>query len=428
MGIKSGDQSAIFAAYENLGSLTSQPKLHRGIHANNFSTSSVVKILECREGCVDFETSTSRYRMTKLDKAANKNVFVHSINSLKHNGGDLEKRLYASKLEGQETLSCQSYGDLLKKHALSSLLPFHFVLTRQDSSRVFLTDIFESSSGRNNCIAAYEQKGETHMLYLYKSNSQGTWRLMPSFNDESRWLGKGYSEESTVLPIDIQKSIIKLENFTSKIPLNSSQMSTLRLAICPHQAYTKEDKPLSEHTKNTHPYFSQVQKTPGCIVRSPDKESVKKSESYQGKRMLSYIEPHELRLEEGLEPDFNHLLDTFEYKSALYGDITSYVFASCNNACIYAFNVSSDNKVWIGQIDSIKSQSSNAVCYKNWVIGNPSKELSMGLLTPPYEYPTQAPKKYSDTKDMNQGYVSTVKYLNNIPVIKRFKKALKNMK
>ena len=67
--------------------------------------------------------------------------------------------------------------------------------------------------------------GRVRVRTFYQSNSQGTWRSA-SHCGASGWIGKGWGEESTNLPISAQKQLGALVGSTTPTPLEGKDADT----------------------------------------------------------------------------------------------------------------------------------------------------------------------------------------------------------
>lgn len=277
--------------------------------------------------------------------------------------------------------------EILKKEGL---LPKHKIHIGEKEDLI-VSSAYQLSEGRMGVVAFVQKNGKIVTRSYYLSNSQATWRYLPSYiMNEGKiiWYDKGYREESINLPMIIQKGLSEITQEDQSIL--KVKNPDLILAGATHQIWEKSS------------YYEEVMPKPKKIegnIHSEDK---------------SKIPPKQIKLESKQSPDFSKLLTSWEQKSNLYGKVTAEVFPSKDGELKFMFFRDTKGRAWIGGIED-NSEIGPTGLKKSWVFGG-------DLVTPAYEY-DDITEGYGNEKMRKGHYVDMYEnYLSKIPNIKRYQR------
>ncbi len=276
---------------------------------------------------------------------------------------------------------------------------------------IYLSDKFQIASNEVPRLIAYiaGDDGKYLVSSFFLSKSQGLYRLLRAYkyrideegNEQPSWNDKGYSEESIMLPFELQYFISTQNKDIIKI---ADKMEGIQIFYG------------TALESGTDTMYSKL------IIEDPLKIS---GDIYTADKTKIKTAPETIYIEQNEKPDFNNLVLTWESESDIYGKITSRVFKSMNGKYSYLFLTDALKRAWIGGIDN-DSEVTILGIRKRWV--------SMGSLgTPAYEYqvePIDENGKYKIDETGGYGnrdliyddkYVDMYQnYLSLIPLIQEF--------
>ncbi|MDR1300758.1 MAG: hypothetical protein LBK50_03575 [Candidatus Nomurabacteria bacterium] len=267
-----------------------------------------------------------------------------------------------------------------------------------------LSDVY--MVGRHPAIVGYVKDGkQVSARSFYQSKSQGMWRLLPDYTvnrkpaDGKKWYGKGYDEQSTNLPFQLQKAceqIIKtgIKNITDQTDPNFVFLGTAK-------RYANKDE-YNEKLHHTHEmrgdYYREV---------NPNGQKIISQRSNSGK-----IPPEAVDVANNLQPDFSQKFAEYTVNTDLYGSVTTEVFPSQDLSLNYIFCRDKNQRAWVSGIESVSNLTDTGV-YRKWVDGG-------DLITPPMEYGSSA-GGYGNDKIKDGKYVDMfTNYLSKVPIIQKY--------
>lgn len=285
------------------------------------------------------------------------------------------------------------------------LTPKHHI--KVVNKEIYLSDKFFIAENKVPRVIAYIQDDNNKYLICsyFQSKSQGLYRLLKAYKyrldengiEKPAWNDKGYSEESLMLPLELQFFIS--EQIKENITI-SNKMEGIQVFY----GTTLE-------SGNDTIYKNSVDVDPILIpgnIYTHDKTK---------------ISPKDISVEKNASPNFQRTIFTWRFDAAIYGKITARVFKSSNGKFIYLFLTDSLNRSWIGGIDN-NSEVTTLGIRRKWVdmgcLGTPAFEYQNGFANGKYKYDQTGGYGNRDLmyKDI---YVDMYKnYLSHIPLIKEF--------
>lgn len=252
---------------------------------------------------------------------------------------------------------------------------------------------------------------------LYKSLSDGTWRVSPYALGE--WYGKGkqihYTQE-TKLHKSILSGLFEISNDTtvSNIDFLSKyfQLKDSNEALNKNleYIYTYNDEVFEYDDKGFLDVFKKH--TAGKnFTKDFSPEDYVKNIPWEDEKYISFF------------PDFNILHDKYILNHSLLGKIECFEYVSIlqDKKIVWVFCKDSKNRIWIDRVAFYENNSS-ITSY-----GTESIIINTGMLTSkPLEYYSQCENMTEGIhfKNFNNMYYDISLYLSTFPIIKKFKLSL----
>lgn len=205
---------------------------------------------------------------------------------------------------------------------------------------------------------------------FYRSNSQASWRLLPSFEWDRHKIYKGHMESDTMLPIALNLALYNLPKSDKWIPSIG------------------DDCILNHKMDKGNPIYTEV-------IKIEDFAAIKANEegsftSHGGMYCKKAPNPAAILLpeDENLLPNFDHCLHEMELESELYGNLAARVFPSRNENLQYLFLEASDGRAFLCSVEQVVDNPITS-------FGIRKKGLDLkGLDSPLMEYRSQQPHGY----------------------------------
>lgn len=272
--------------------------------------------------------------------------------------------------------------------------------------QIVLSDVFMADrSGRCGAIGYIPTENGVKVRGFYKSNSQGVWRYLPDYvkTDTSReidWYGKGTNEESTMLPLEMQEMMARIQD---EGLADVSRINSAFLLGGTAYAYRTHD----EYFQTVHDgrgrgdFYREVSQKPvlnfGHITRTQ-------------KRL-----PSQNGVVGGAAPDFSRARAEFGTTSSLVGDVKMESYLSEDGKFEWNFCRDKSGRAWIGGVEAVSPVTSTGV-RRDWVSAG-------DFATPLYEYKSQA-AGYGDERDAFGSYQCMWgNYLSKMPIIQDYLRA-----
>ncbi|MGV8121278.1 MAG: hypothetical protein AB2L14_16070 [Candidatus Xenobiia bacterium LiM19] len=255
--------------------------------------------------------------------------------------------------------------------------------------KIHISAPYQSDAGGRPAFVAYveDRAGNVKTRTFYLSKSQGLWRSASHFGPNG-WIGKGSaSEESTNIPIPMQKMLY------SRLEQGSMQLSKADGDTAFYGGLT-----LGGHEPPKE--FSE-----GLKVDSLG--------SFDRKTADGYGEPSSFTLTNpGQGPEFRKLEDHYTINHPMHGKIDAYVYPSHDGSSRYMFYRDKSGRSWIASIEDAQAPLTG--------YGVRSHVLDPGDLTmPALEYGQQVPIQYRG-QCVCSPYFDASAYTHNLPIVKAF--------
>ena len=248
--------------------------------------------------------------------------------------------------------------ELIEKHKLT---PCHAI--KVGNTQFTFSDIFLLDSKRMAAVALVENPQGDSLRVYYKSNSSGTFRLLPAINSFSQFYpvyDKLFGEENLTLSSPVQSALSSL----CKAPICADVSDQEIAALVPfNRCYKDWD------------HFRDV------TLFNPHKHAASES-------ILQYKarEAWNIRIAPGFEPDYRTLIRTFEISDYFSQSVSAYVYHSANGQLEYVVaKEQQTDRIWFAMIGSAETSLDNS--------GLPARKFNPEkLLVPLYEYEAILPK------------------------------------
>ena len=255
--------------------------------------------------------------------------------------------------------------------------------------------------GLRDAVMAYVKtdKGVKVRSY-YRSNSQGIWRYLPDYvssgNGGIEWYGKGHSEESLTLPMELQEALAKVVD-DGEMLISDTNPDFLIAGTAKRYASKDEYRDALYGGKMRGDFYEEVPSTASVWLGQLSREKAL---------------PETMILPLDQMPDFDNVLAKWETETSLSGRVTMESFKTRDGKLCYTFAKDGLGRAWLTGVETNDAITSTGL-RKGWVsAGN--------VATPLYEYDTQA-DQYGDYEDRKGRYVSMFRnYLSRIPLIKDY--------
>lgn len=336
-----------------------------------------------------FKPATPKQEETDAKYAEQKDEFEIEITEIDRKIA--EKILNQVQIEGDKYKSKKLTPEIIREN---QLVP-KYKIKVGDISVWFSSQTYDIGKGRIAVMAYVKKEDKVIARSYYRSNSQGVWRFLPDYETDNQGkiilYGKGYHEQSIVLPIAMQKAMEEIAQKKPALEIKNEDPQLLLAGTAKHFSWDEKSK-----------YYQEIESSPRKLDGNFYATSSKKRLAPES---LHFNNPED-------KPDFFKILTSWTAKSSLYGDISMEVFSSQNKAFKYVFCRDKKNRVWISAIED-NSEIQSSGLKKNWVLGG-------DLTTPAYEYNIQA-GSYGNANDMKGKYCDMYeKYISKIPIIKEY--------
>ncbi len=259
------------------------------------------------------------------------------------------------------------------------------------NGQISISDIYTSSGGRAFAQLIIELEDGTKVTRtVYRSNSQGVWRI--SDGVMGQWISKGPGESFMSLDPKIQRY---LQSQKPKGEIEFGQIVRI-------DTENKDFLELASNAKS-YPRVNAVEDMNPKIPRNSSKSTLSRPEN------IVINNPE-------LKPNFRVPNSRYEIDHPIHGKVEVLTYNSKNKAIEYTIMKGKDGKIWIA--DAIpKNRPINK-------FGIPEEGVDFGdLLTPRWEYPEQIAKEFSKEIDIRNGrYASNWEYVKRIPEIQEWYK------
>jgi hypothetical protein len=258
--------------------------------------------------------------------------------------------------------------------------------------KIHISAPYQSDAGGRPAFVAYveDKAGNVKARTFYLSKSQGLWRSASHFGPNG-WIGKGSaSEESTNIPIPMQKMLYaRMEQGAKQLSKADSDTAFYGgLAMGGH---------------NPPKEFSD-----GLTVDTFGQFSRKTGDGYGDPSSFTLSNP-------GQGPMLEKLEDHYKINHPMHGTIDAYVYPSRDGSSRYMFYRDNSGRSWIASIEDAKAPLTG--------YGVRTHVLDPGDLTmPALEYAQQVPEDYKG-QYVHPPYVDASRYTHSLPVVRAFMRA-----
>lgn len=273
-------------------------------------------------------------------------------------------------------------------------IPFQYQVELYGKT-ILVSDAFDIGSSRDAVMISIEdEEGRRVVRPLYKSNSHGVWKTLPSYIQRGNGVhyDKSRGEESVTVDFALQKvlSEIELQGITS---LDDGE--SILCAAAPDMK-TAESIPFEDYSADSEIDLGNV-----------------------GSLEQGISSPEDIRVNDEMKPDFHLVVSTWKSVSSVYGEVEHQVFLSQNGQLEYMFCRGSNGEVWVGGVQVAESE------MNSW--GTKSEFVKTGDLTkPPIENLYNAGAYGSTEKTyLDDRYIDiSEKYQANIEIIREYREFL----
>lgn len=292
---------------------------------------------------------------------------------------------------------------ILEQLAKTGLIPKYKCAI--DRAQYYCSHSFKLNASHYGILVLVQLENKVYPRIYYFSNSQGTWRCMPTSlkgqKGEITTIGKGICESDTQAPIGLALALNQC-NLHKDIAIPPSDIDIFDIV--------EEDFSYSEGYEKSVKIKELLQIAPGELL------NFHKS----GMLFNKAPSPASLRLPEDpfLHPNFNHILQQ-EAILPEYGKVNIKVVSSYDSSLRYMFIEASDQRAFLARVENGKDNTIN-------IYGLHAEAFNLhGCDAPLLEYFKQIPQPYEPADCSANCYLS-VKYVNNwnyvreIPIIKMY--------
>lgn len=270
---------------------------------------------------------------------------------------------------------------------------------------VFLSESFRLSDGRG-AIIAYVADGDVFKVRGFCQNiKNGMWYYVPETIRGARGegiaqIGEGYGEESTLLPLALQATIMKIVEEVSLKAIAVVNADFLLAGTA--AAYDSQQE-----------YREAVSRgmARGDYYREVDSSPVMEAWKMGGRGKNA---PQLISINNEMVPSFQNMVVKFDTYSVLVGQEEICGFASNNNQTIWGLGNDEWGRVWCNNIE-VMSPVTSTGCRRDWMDAG-------DMTTPLYENSTQA-GDFGDSRDVRRGMVGMwSQYVSRIPLMQEYVK------
>jgi hypothetical protein len=294
---------------------------------------------------------------------------------------------------------------IAKQHGL---LPSEVV--EVGGQRITVGKLFDMGEGRVGALIEVEIDGVKYARTVYRSNSQGVFRVLPARNSGMGFVpgyDKAVGEAALDLPPQLQSRLAqKMREETSVVMTKAEQTSLVDGSV--------------RHNRNFVEY-SEYHDSPGYLGKSTSSEHLvaeqldRPLKTPRGKPMAK---PAEVRiLTPGHEPNFSAPSTSYKTSTATAGEVEALVYPSKDGSLSYTVYKGSDGKIWVASVqDSAAGLTTHGTARRIMESGE--------ILTPRWEYTSQLPSNYMGaTNSVLSEYSDSWSYLREMPVIQEWYRA-----
>lgn len=269
-----------------------------------------------------------------------------------------------------------------------NLEPRHTVMV--GDTRIHLSQPYSHNGARTACVGYVEgPDGTVNVRSFYRSNSQGTWRCAShcGFNG---WIGKGSgSEESTLLPIPVQKTLSQLADAGLSTSVSHEDSHTAFYGALPVGGNCAPEEFASEVQASGFGSFTQ---------RTPDGQ---------------HGDPRSFCLDHpGQGPDFARREDVFDNPMPDGRGFQASVYRSNDGQYRYMFCTDDQGRAWLGGLEKADAPVNS--------FGVRTSALMAGdLAMPAVEYASQVPEGFAGAH-VRGSYVDASAYTHQLPPVRAF--------
>ena len=247
-----------------------------------------------------------------------------------------------------------------------------------------------SHGGQRTAFVGYveEPDGRVRVRTFYQSNSQGTWRSA-SHCGASGWIGKGWGEESTNLPISAQKQLGALVGSTTPTPLEGKDADTAFYGNLPVGGHAPPPSFTDQVNMATFGRFDETM--------PPNDHG--KPETFH------YDAP-------GNAPDFSRREDAFTAHHPSRGNLSARVFRSADGEFRWLFYQDERGRAWVGAVEKADSK------VNTYGVNTEARHVG-SLSAPAVEYGQQIPADYVGAHEDGPYYDGSA-YTHAMPPVAAF--------
>jgi hypothetical protein len=243
---------------------------------------------------------------------------------------------------------------------------------RVHGGNVSISDIVPMSNGRYGVLMEVEVNGQRYLRTAYRSNSQGTWRVLPARNRDiaKPAYDKAMGEEGLALPPELQEELGRR--------LRAGQV---RRDLGPEHGDYLVDA--GTHNNRSMEDYMRYRQSPDYIGKQVQVREV--VPIGQDRLIHDHVDPASVRIPEGgLKPDFSRPLRTFRTESSTAGHVEGMVYRSRDGSIEYTVFRDQGGHIWFGDASSTRAALTSH--------GVPSEAIDLGALgMPRWEYHEQIP-------------------------------------
>jgi hypothetical protein len=241
-----------------------------------------------------------------------------------------------------------------------------------------------------------ESNGTFVARSFYLSNSHAMFKYLPSYFkdglDKIKWFDKGFDEQSISLSYELQRALFHLSSTEELVKPKTKD---------PMKVFVSTARDLVNYYSGRSTYRKNVSKEADVLFEKED-------DFLEDGR----ISPEKISIPEDRRPDFDNVLGTWLGDNNLYGSIKFTSFLSVDKLLIYTFASDSHGRGWVANVEKVEPTNSMGI--------HSSRINSPSLLTPAYEYRSQA-GDYGNSSMKKENYIDMYKnYLSKVPIVKEF--------
>jgi hypothetical protein len=267
----------------------------------------------------------------------------------------------------------------------------------------YFSNTFMLGSSHYGSLALIKIGDKVYPRIVYYSNSQGTWRVMPTASKRMGRLmhfGKGLSETDTQLPIEIMMALNQLPKPKNPegniLPKANDVMKTKPFCTDTWVRNVREGDFAKIKTGAEQMYFQEGMMVP----MPPDPTSIVMPEN------------------EGLHPDFSQPLLERKLYMDQYGEVTAKVFPSRDGSIQYMFYEAKDGRAFLTSVEKVTDNPVNI--YGVRVESPDLKNMDAPLLEYSCQIPDGCRPSFGADTYQSSKYLSNWNYVRDLAIIKMY--------